>query len=454
MQHVQIQKGHLAVHVIAAIQEMVLPVMTMTNVLSVLITVRRMQHVQIQKGHLAVHVIAAIQEMVLPVMTMTNVFSVLIIVRRMQHVQIQKGHLAVHVIAAIQEMVLPVMTMKNVPLGTEKRAQESTCTNTEGAFSCTCNSGYSGDGVTCDDKTNFVLGTDNCSQDATCTNTEGAFSCTCNSGYSGDGVTCDDDDECSLGTDNCAEVATCTNTQGAFSCTCNSGYSGDGVTCDVDSSNDTMMLVIILSSVVVGLTLVIILLFICFCQYRRKIKGAAETNDKPVKENRFRNHNVIATNIRSTVREEEYDTIVDESDTIDVNALRETKNKDDGYLDIDLVNRNDLMQTYEKGVVRDQINECLDFNAVGQDEQDLQDEYDYPYKGHKVSEGGYVNVNGVRRTLPEIPKNSSTTGKEGTSDPYSELKHKKLPEHVYERIADKEGYLKPLGLGNMKPVGP
>jgi hypothetical protein len=33
-------------------------------------------------------------------------------------------------------------------------------------------------------------GTSNCSSNATCTNTSGSFTCTCNQGYIGDGVTC------------------------------------------------------------------------------------------------------------------------------------------------------------------------------------------------------------------------------------------------------------------------
>ena len=33
-------------------------------------------------------------------------------------------------------------------------------------------------------------GTDNCHIEASCTNNAGGFDCTCNSGYSGDGVTC------------------------------------------------------------------------------------------------------------------------------------------------------------------------------------------------------------------------------------------------------------------------
>ena len=36
-----------------------------------------------------------------------------------------------------------------------------------------------------------VDGTDNCDSNATCTNTPGNFTCACNEGYSGDGVTCD-----------------------------------------------------------------------------------------------------------------------------------------------------------------------------------------------------------------------------------------------------------------------
>ena len=34
------------------------------------------------------------------------------------------------------------------------------------------------------------MGTDICDENANCTDTIGSFSCTCNSGYSGDGVNC------------------------------------------------------------------------------------------------------------------------------------------------------------------------------------------------------------------------------------------------------------------------
>ena len=35
-----------------------------------------------------------------------------------------------------------------------------------------------------------TLGTDDCHSQATCTNNVGSFSCACNTGFSGDGVTC------------------------------------------------------------------------------------------------------------------------------------------------------------------------------------------------------------------------------------------------------------------------
>ena len=64
--------------------------------------------------------------------------------------------------------------------------------------------------------------TDGCDQG--CTNTDGSFECSCNSGYtlSGDGMTCVDDDECALGADNCEQV--CVNTDGGFMCECGSGF--------------------------------------------------------------------------------------------------------------------------------------------------------------------------------------------------------------------------------------
>jgi hypothetical protein len=69
------------------------------------------------------------------------------------------------------------------------------CTNHWGAApTCgACPEGYSGDGYTgCTDDDECTLGTDNCDINAACTNTPGSFTCACNAGYSGDGMTCTD----------------------------------------------------------------------------------------------------------------------------------------------------------------------------------------------------------------------------------------------------------------------
>ena len=35
---------------------------------------------------------------------------------------------------------------------------------------------------------------DNCAEQATCTDNEGSFTCTCNNGYTGNGTRCDGED--------------------------------------------------------------------------------------------------------------------------------------------------------------------------------------------------------------------------------------------------------------------
>ncbi|XP_072017209.1 uncharacterized protein [Amphiura filiformis] len=77
-----------------------------------------------------------------------------------------------------------------------------------------------------------TLGTDNCDINAACTNIPvGSFTCACNAGYKGDGVTCTDIDECVLSPEKCDANAVCANTVGSFTCACNGGYKGDGVRC-------------------------------------------------------------------------------------------------------------------------------------------------------------------------------------------------------------------------------
>ena len=95
------------------------------------------------------------------------------------------------------------------------------------------------------------IGTDNCDSNAVCTSTPGSFTCACNQGYTGDGLSCIgnyslwynqhvnisvsnlDINECATSSDTCDSNAVCTNIAGSFTCACNQGYTGDGFTCAV-----------------------------------------------------------------------------------------------------------------------------------------------------------------------------------------------------------------------------
>ena len=73
------------------------------------------------------------------------------------------------------------------------------------------------------------LAEDSCADQATCTNTVGSYTCACNPGYEGNGEVCTDRDECLDGSNDCSPFADCANTQGSFGCTCRSGYQGTGI---------------------------------------------------------------------------------------------------------------------------------------------------------------------------------------------------------------------------------
>nr|XP_032818226.1 uncharacterized protein LOC116946998 [Petromyzon marinus] len=100
------------------------------------------------------------------------------------------------------------------------------CANTQGSYSCSCVSGWSG--LNCTENIDDCAGSV-CQNSATCLDGDNSYTCICRSGWRG--VNCSEDvDEC-IARPCHATRATCTNTAGSFSCKCNAGYEGDGVQC-------------------------------------------------------------------------------------------------------------------------------------------------------------------------------------------------------------------------------
>ena len=92
----------------------------------------------------------------------------------------------------------------------------ASCTDTEGSFTCECNSGNTGDGFTCTDINEWVQSP--CMANAFCTNTDGSFNCSYKSGFVVDGDECVNIDECDS-ENKCSSNATCTDTSGSYICT-------------------------------------------------------------------------------------------------------------------------------------------------------------------------------------------------------------------------------------------
>ena len=111
-------------------------------------------------------------------------------------------------------------------------------------LSCTCQTGYSGDGQSC----TFInpCDTDNggCDDNATCSATNPTDqACTCNTGYAGDGYSCTFIDPCDTDNGGCHANATCTSTSATdVTCACNTGFNGDGQTCSFICGSGTQAL--------------------------------------------------------------------------------------------------------------------------------------------------------------------------------------------------------------------
>ncbi|XP_067945057.1 fibrillin-1-like [Watersipora subatra] len=123
----------------------------------------------------------------------------------------------------------------------------STCENTPGSYICHCPPGEMYDEhsgtckeavILCPDKTHI------CSVYANCiVLPDATFECKCNEGFKGDGYNCTDIDECRATTPVCyGENLTCSNTLGSYICECPKGYKKDGpMRCiDVDECSANM----------------------------------------------------------------------------------------------------------------------------------------------------------------------------------------------------------------------
>ena len=102
------------------------------------------------------------------------------------------------------------------------------CTNTVGSFICDCYNGFTTEDHSCVDIDECEMKTV-CPKNSVCRNSDGDYSCMCDSGYTGD--ICEDIDECSGKLSKCDINSECKNTIGSFSCTCHEGYYGNGKDC-------------------------------------------------------------------------------------------------------------------------------------------------------------------------------------------------------------------------------
>ncbi|XP_060800674.1 protein kinase C-binding protein NELL1 isoform X1 [Amyelois transitella] len=114
--------------------------------------------------------------------------------------------------------------------------ENATCMNLNTKYTCTCNQGFRGDGLTCQDvdecqEAGGIHG-HHCHSNTRCVNVVGSYVCQCLPGYiRKDKFNCVEVDECASAAHGCHEHAACANTPGSYSCRCLDGYAGDGYNC-------------------------------------------------------------------------------------------------------------------------------------------------------------------------------------------------------------------------------
>ncbi|XP_062562986.1 protein kinase C-binding protein NELL1-like isoform X5 [Armigeres subalbatus] len=112
----------------------------------------------------------------------------------------------------------------------------ATCLNLNTKYTCTCRSGFHGDGYDCSDIDECAqqggLNGNHCHLNTRCVNTFGSYVCECLPGYRQlDKFNCIEVDECKSGEHSCHQHADCINTAGSYHCRCKAGYEGNGYDC-------------------------------------------------------------------------------------------------------------------------------------------------------------------------------------------------------------------------------
>eukprot|EP00112_Aurelia_sp_Birch-Aquarium-sp1_P015277 Seg3372.1 transcript_id=Seg3372.1/GoldUCD/mRNA.D3Y31 product=Fibrillin-3 protein_id=Seg3372.1/GoldUCD/D3Y31 len=119
--------------------------------------------------------------------------------------------------------------------------QNAICIERNGSSSCTCKTGFSGNGTVCSDiddcRNKSLCAIDRCKSpiypchtNAKCSVMNGTYSCTCKSGFTGNGTLCDNINECKS-KEICHRQAICSDTEGSYKCQCRKGFVGNGTKC-------------------------------------------------------------------------------------------------------------------------------------------------------------------------------------------------------------------------------